>query len=63
MVVVETASSEKIKLFSGVSFLVRTITRRIREISENVKYNQGRLVAKINGGAALENFSHCLNKQ
>ena len=40
MAVVETVCSEKMKLFSGVGFSARTITRRIREISENVKYNQ-----------------------
>ena len=40
MAVVETVYSEKIKLFSGFSFSARTITRRIRKISENVKYNQ-----------------------
>ena len=40
MAVVETVCSEKIKLFSGFSFSSRTITRRIRKISENVKYNQ-----------------------
>ena len=30
----------KKKLFSDVSFSARTITRRIREIFDNVKYNQ-----------------------
>ena len=40
MAVAETVCSEKIKLFSGFSFSARTITRRIRKISENVKYNQ-----------------------
>ena len=40
MVVVETVCSEKMKLFSGVSFSARTITRRIKKIYENVKYNQ-----------------------
>ena len=40
MAVVETVCSEKIKLYSGVSFSARTITRRLRKISENVKYNQ-----------------------
>ena len=40
MAVVETVCSEKIKLFSDFSFSARTITRRIRKISENVKYNQ-----------------------
>ena len=40
MAVVETVCSEKIKLFFGFSFSARTITRRIRKISENVKYNQ-----------------------
>ena len=40
MAVVETICSEKIKLFSGFSFSARTITRQIREIFENVKYNQ-----------------------
>ena len=40
MAVVETVCSEKIKLFSGFNFSARTITRRIRKISENVKYNQ-----------------------
>ena len=38
--VVEAVCSEKIILFSDVSFSARTITRRIREISDNVKYNQ-----------------------
>ena len=38
--VVKTVCSEKIKLFSGFSFSAQTITRRIRKISENVKYNQ-----------------------
>ena len=32
--------SEKIKLFSNVSFSARTITRRIRKIFDNLKYNQ-----------------------
>ena len=40
MAVVETVCSEKMKLFFGVSFSTQTITRRIREISDNVKYNQ-----------------------
>ena len=40
MAVAETVCSEKIKLFSGFSFSARTITRRIRKISENVKYNR-----------------------
>ena len=40
MAVAETVCSEKIKLFSGFSFSAQTITRRIRKISENVKYNQ-----------------------
>ena len=40
MAVVETICSEKIILFSNVSFSARTITRRIREIFDNVKYNQ-----------------------
>ena len=40
MAIVETVCSEKIKLFSGFSFSARTITRRIRKISENVKYNR-----------------------
>ena len=40
MTVVETVCSEKIKLFSDVSFSVRTIARRRREIFDNVKYNQ-----------------------
>ena len=40
MAVAETVCSEKIKLFSGFSFSARTITRQIRKISENVKYNQ-----------------------
>ena len=40
MAVVEAVCSEKIILFSDVSFLARTITRRIREIFDNVKYNQ-----------------------
>ena len=38
--VVETECSEKIKLFSGFSFSAPTLTRRIINISENVKYNQ-----------------------
>ena len=38
--VVKTVCWEKIKLFSGVSCSARTITRRIREISENMKYTQ-----------------------
>ena len=37
MAVAETLRSEKIKLFSDVSFSARTITRRIREIFDNVK--------------------------
>ena len=37
---VKTVCSEKIKLFSGFSFSAQTIIRRIRKISENVKYNQ-----------------------
>ena len=40
MAFVETVCSEKMKLFSDVSFSARTITRRIREIFDNVKYNQ-----------------------
>ena len=40
MAVVETVRSKKIKFFSDVSFSARTITRRIREIFGNVKYNQ-----------------------
>ena len=40
MAVAETVCSEKIKLFSGFSFSAQTITRRIRKISENVKYYQ-----------------------
>ena len=40
MAVVEEVCSEKIILFSDVSFSARTITRRIREIFDNVKYNQ-----------------------
>ena len=40
MAVVEAVCSEKIILFSDVSYLARTITRRIREIFDNVKYNQ-----------------------
>ena len=32
-----------------------------RDIQNN--RGQGRLVAKINRGAASENFSHCFNKQ
>ena len=40
MAVVETVCLEKIKLFSGFNFSARTVTRRIRKISENVKYNQ-----------------------
>ena len=40
MAVIETVCSEKIKLFSGFSFSARTTTRRIRKISENMKYNQ-----------------------
>ena len=40
MAVVETVCSEKIKLFFDFSFSARTITRRIRKISENVKYHQ-----------------------
>ena len=39
MAVGETVCSEKIKLLFGFSFSARTITRRIRKISENVKYN------------------------
>ena len=38
--VIETVCSEKIKLYLDTSFSAKTITRRIREISENVKYNQ-----------------------
>ena len=40
MAVAETVCSEKIKLFSDVSFSARATTRRTREISDNVKYNQ-----------------------
>ena len=40
MAVVETVCSEKIILFFNVNFSARTITRRIREIFDNVKYNQ-----------------------
>ena len=40
MTVAETVSLEKIKLFSGFSFSAQTITRRIRKISKNVKYNK-----------------------
>ena len=39
MALVETVYPEK-KLFTDVSFFARTITRRRREMSENVKYNQ-----------------------
>ena len=38
--IVTTVCSEKIKLFSGFSFSAQTIIRRIRKISDNVKYNQ-----------------------
>ena len=40
MAVVEAVCSEKTILFSDVSFSARTITRRIRENFDNVKYNQ-----------------------
>ena len=40
MAVVENVCSEKIKLFPGFSFSARTIIRRIRKISENVRYTQ-----------------------
>ena len=40
MAVVEAVCLEKIILFSDVSFSARTIIRRIREIFDNVKYNQ-----------------------
>ena len=40
MAVAETVCLKKIKLFSGFSFSARTITRQIRKIFENVKYNQ-----------------------
>ena len=37
---VKSVCSEKIKLFSGLSFSPQIKTRRTRKISENVKYNQ-----------------------
>ena len=40
MAVIETVCSQTMKLFSGVNFSAQTIYPRIREISENVKYNQ-----------------------
>ena len=47
MAAVETVCLEKIKLFSGFTFSAQTIIRRIRKISENVKYNQKDLLCLV----------------